>query len=156
MYSSALWLHSLLRWAVLVAGAIAWFRSIGGATGRRPWTPKDELWGFLFILSLDLQMVVGLVLYVFLSPITKMAFQNFGAAMKIDTTRFFAVEHITGMIVGIALAHVGRVMARKARTDERRHRLITIFFGLALVIIVASIPWPFLPAPFVSRPLFPR
>src|SRR5882724_10262545 len=103
MYSSALWLHSLLRWAVLLTGLIAWFRAVGGSTARRAWTAQDELWGFLFIMTLDLQLVVGLVLYIFLSPITKIAFQNFGAAMKIDTTRFFAVEHITGMIIAIAL-----------------------------------------------------
>ena len=70
LYSSALWLHSLLRWAVLLAGAIAWFRSIGGATAKRPWNAKDELWGLLFVASLDLQLVVGLSLYVFLSPFT--------------------------------------------------------------------------------------
>ena len=153
MYQSALWLHSLLRWAVLLTGAMAVFRASGGNFARRAWTAKDELWGFLFIMSLDLQLVVGLVLYLFLSPITKIAFQNFGAAMKIDTTRYFAVEHITGMIIAIALAHIGRVKARKTVDEVRRHRTLMIFFGLALVIIVASIPWPGMP---VSRPLFPR
>ena len=153
MYSSALWLHSLLRWAVLLAGAVAWFRAIGGNTARRPWTAKDELWGFLFIMTLDLQFVVGLVLYVFLSPITKIAFQDFGGAMANRSLRYWAVEHITGMVIAIALAHIGRVKARKTADDVRRHRLVMIFFGIALVIIVASIPWPGMP---VSRPLFQR
>jgi hypothetical protein len=153
MHASALWLHSLLRWAVLVTGLIAWFRAVSGSTARRVWTSQDELWGFLFIMALDLQLVVGLVLYIFLSPITKIAFQNFGAAMKIDTTRFFAVEHVFGMIVAIALAHIGRVRARKITDDARRHRTLMIFFGLALLIIIASIPWPGLP---YGRPLFPQ
>ena len=151
MYSSALWLHSLLRWAVLLAGAIAWFRSIGGGTAKHPWTAKDELWGFLFTISLDIQMLVGLVLYVFLSPFTKIAFQDFGGAMANSSLRFWAVEHIAGMIIGIALAHVGRVKIRKAQTDARKHRLATIYFGLSLVAIFASIPWPGMS---VARPLF--
>ena len=151
MYSSALWLHSLLRWAVLLTGLVAWFRAVGGQTAKRPWTAKDELWGLLFTISLDTQMVVGLILYVFLSPITKMGLQNLGAAMRIDTARYFTVEHIAGMIIGIALAHVGRVRIRKAASDARRHRLAIIFFGLALVAIFASIPWPGMP---VARPLF--
>lgn len=152
MYSSALWLHSLLRWAVLLTGAIAWFRAIGGSTARRPWTSKDELWGLLFTISLDAQMLVGFALYFFISPITRAALQNFGAAMRIEPLRFFAVEHLTGMIIGIALAHVGRVKIRKAANDARRHRLATIYFGLALVAICASIPWPFPGLP-VQRPL---
>lgn len=151
MYSSALWLHSLLRWAVLLTGAIAWFRSIGGGTAKRPWTAKDELWGFLFTTSLDIQLLVGLVLYFILSPLMKVAFQDFGGAMANSGLRFWAVEHIAGMIIGIALAHVGRVKIRKAANDARRHRLAMIYFGLALVAICASIPWPGLP---VGRPLF--
>ena len=151
MYSSALWLHSLLRWAVLVTGLVAWFRSIGGSTAKRPWTAKDELWGFLFTISLDIQMLVGLVLYFILSPFTKIAFQDFGGAMADSSLRYWAVEHIAGMIIGIALAHVGRVKIRKAANDARRHRLAIIFFGLALVAIFASIPWPGMP---VARPLF--
>ncbi len=150
LYSSSLWLHSLLRWAVLLTGAVAWFRSIGGATAKRPWTSKDELWGLLFIGTLDTEILVGLALYIFLSPFTKIAFQDFAGAMANASLRFWAVEHIAGMIIGIALAHIGRVKARKAATDARRHRLVTIFFGLALVAIIVSIPWPGLP---VARPL---
>ena len=54
MYSSALWLHSLLRWAILLTGLVAWFRAIGGKTANRPWTPKDDLWGLLLTISADL------------------------------------------------------------------------------------------------------
>ncbi len=96
-------------------------------------------------------MLVGLVLYIFLSPFTKIAFQDFGGAMANSSLRFWAVEHIAGMIIGIALAHVGRVKIRKAANDARRHRLAIIFFGLALVAIFASIPWPGMS---VARPLF--
>ena len=121
------------------------------ASSKRSWTAKDELWGFLFTISLDIQMLVGLVLYIFLSPFTKIAFQDFGGAMANSSLRFWAVEHIAGMIIGIALAHVGRVKIRKAANDARRHRLAIIFFGLALVAIFASIPWPGMS---VARPLF--
>ena len=56
-----------------------------------------------------------------------------------------------GMVIALVLAHLGRVRAR--RTDSlRRHRgVAAIFFTLALVVILASIPWPGTPA---GRPLF--
>ena len=150
MYSSALWLHSLLRWAVLITGLVAWVRAIGGKTGNRPWTPKDELWGLLLTISADLQLLVGLVLYIFLSPITRLGVRNFAAAMQIPTARFFTVEHAAGMLVAIALIHVGRVRIRKTTEVRRKHGTAMIFFGIALVFIIIAIPWPGLP---VARPL---
>jgi len=150
MYSSALWLHSLLRWAVLFTGLVAWFRAVGGKTANRAWTPKDDLWGLLLSISADLQLLVGLVLYFFLSPITKLGVRNLAAAMQIPAARFFTVEHAAGMIIGIALIHVGRVRIRKTAESARKHRAAMLFFGIALVIIIISIPWPGLP---VARPL---
>ena len=151
MYASALWLHSWLRWAVLLTGLVAWFRAISGKTARRPWTPQDELWGLLLTVSVDLQFLVGLVLYVFLSPITRLGLRNFGAAMQIPVARFFMVEHVIGMIAGIALVHVARVKIRKATDPDRKHRLAMVLFGIALIVMIISIPWPGMP---VARPLF--
>jgi hypothetical protein len=150
LYSSALWLHSLLRWAVLFTGAIAWFVSIAGASAKRRWGTTDEMWGSLFILTLDMQAFVGLVLYAFLSPFTKIAFQNFAVAMTNANLRFWAGEHISGMIIGLAFAHIGRVKLRQASTDLRKQRIATIFIGLALLAVLLAIPWP---GESVGRPL---
>ena len=150
LYQSALWLHSLLRWAVLFTGLVAWFRAIGGNTARRPWTPKDDLWGLLLTISADLQLLVGLVLYIFLSPITRLGVRNFAAAMQIPAARFFTVEHVAGMIIAIALIHIGRVRIRKTADPVRKHRLAMIFFGIAIIVVIIAIPWPGMP---VARPL---
>ena len=150
MYSSALWLHSLLRWAILLTGLVAWFRAIGGKTANRPWTPKDDLWGLLLTISADLQLLVGLILYLVLSPITKIGMRNFAAAMQIPPVRFFTVEHAFGMLVAIALVHIARVKIRKTGESARKHRLAMVLYGIALVIFIVLIPWPGLP---VARPL---
>jgi hypothetical protein len=150
MYASALWLHSWLRWAVLVTALVAWFRAIAGKTARRPWTPQDELWGLLLVISVDLQFLIGVVLYAFLSPITRLGLRNFAAAMQINVARFFTVEHVVGMVAAIALVHVARVKIRKAADADRKHRLAMVLFGIALVLIIVSIPWPGMP---VARPL---
>jgi hypothetical protein len=144
-------LHSWLRWAVLLAGLLALLRGLSAWSGGRPWTRSDDRAGAMFVGLLDLQMLLGLALYFLLSPITTAALQDFGAAMGNAPMRFWAVEHVTGMIVGIALAHVGRARIKKATDERRRHRTAAIFFGLALVAILASIPWP--GTPYV-RPLF--
>jgi len=151
MYSTALWLHSWLRWAVLLTGLVAWLRAIGGKTARRPWTPQDELWGLLLTISVDLQLLVGVVLYAFVSPIVRQGLRNFSVAMQISVVRFFMIEHAVGMIAAIALVHIARVKIRKAADADRKHRLAMVFYGIALVLMIISIPWPGLP---VARPLF--
>ncbi len=151
MYSTALTLHSWLRWVVIAAGLVAFIRAAAGASGRKPWRPSDDRAGFWFTMTLDVQLLLGLLLYVFLSPLTSQALHDFGAAMKAPGLRFWAVEHAFGMLIGVALAHVGRARARKA-DSLRRHKVAAIFFGLALVVILASIPWPGTPnaRPWVS------
>jgi hypothetical protein len=146
---AVLTLHSWIRWLVILTGLVAFGRAASGVSGRKPWRPSDDRAGFWFVMALDTQFLLGILLYAFFSPLTHAAFSDFGAAMKNSGLRFWAVEHAVGMIVGLVLAHVGRVRTRK--TDSlRRHRVAAIFFGLALVAILASVPWPGTPN---GRPL---
>jgi hypothetical protein len=150
MYDLLLVAHSWLRWLVLLAALAAVARAIGGVSSRRPWTPVDDRAGMWLTAALDLQMLIGLVLYIFLSPVTKSAFVDMAAAMREAPIRFFAVEHPVGMIVAIALAHVGRARARKA-DSAARHKTALLFYGLALIVLLLSIPWPIGPG---ARSLF--
>jgi hypothetical protein len=145
LYAVILTIHSWLRWIVLVAGIIAFVRAAAGASRRTDWTSADDRAGFWFVATLDAQVLLGLILYVFLSPFTHKAFGDIAQAMGDSRLRFWLIEHAFGMIIGLALAHVGRVRARKA-DSLRRHRILAIFFGLSLVAIAVSIPWPGTPA----------
>ncbi len=148
MYGIILSVHSWLRWVVLIAMLWTILRAV--LPGPRAWTPADDRSLRLSVISLDVQFLLGLLLYFVLSPFTREAMSDMGAAMRSPGLRFFAVEHVVGMLIAITLAHVGAVRIRKA-APERRHRLAAIFFILALLAVLASIPWPGLPA---GRPLF--
>jgi hypothetical protein len=150
MYFAVLGLHSWLRWAIVILGVVAVVRALGGRGGR-PWSPGDEAIGRWLVIAIDVQFLLGLLLYAFLSPITRVAFADFGGAMANAGLRFWAVEHLLGVVVATALAHVGRVKIRNANSDRRKHGLAATFFGIALIILLASIPWPGMPA---GRPLF--
>jgi hypothetical protein len=150
MYSPLLFLHSWLRWVVLLTGVLALVRAIAGMNGKRPWTAADAKPGLFFIISCDVQLLLGLALYLVFSPTVQAAFGNIGAAMRNPEYRFYVVEHFFGMIIAIALAHVGRVRSKKATTDSARFKAAAIFYGLALLIMLASIPWPGMPG---GRPL---
>ena len=70
------------------------------------------------------------------------AWSDIGATMRDPTVRLIAIEHQFGMVVAVALVHIGRGRIRKIQDAARRHRTALVFFGLALVVMVISIPWP--------------
>lgn len=147
MYPVVLAVHNILRWVVLILGVLALARAYLGWFGKRDWTPGDRKVGVFFGVSLDLQLLIGLVLYFFLSPLTQAALRDFGAAMADLQLRFFALEHIFYMILAVVCAHVGSITARRAQEDIGKHRRSAIWFTIAMVIIVLAIPWwrPLLP-----------
>jgi hypothetical protein len=152
MFLVTLILHSLLRWVVLIFGLVAIARGFLGWFGRKPWTPLDDKAGRMFVIALDVQTVIGLLLYGVLSPITRTAFSDMGSAMRDSVLRFFAVEHLLLMLVAVGLVHVGRARTRRRKTDLARHRTAAIFYLLGMIALLAGIPWPGMPA---GRPLLP-
>jgi hypothetical protein len=147
-YSTVLAIHSWVRWAVLLTALAAVGRA--AMAGGRPWTRTDDRAGRLFSITLDIQFLLGILLYFALSPFTRQAMQDFGLAMRTTGLRFWAVEHVLGMVIALALAHIGRGRIRKAADDRKRHRAALVFYTLALLAILVSIPWPGMPT---GRPL---
>ena len=94
------------------------------------------------MMALDVQMLVGLILYFALSPFTDQAMKNFSAAMQNPQLRFWAVEHITAMFAAVIVAHVGRVLARKARTPDAKRIRLLLCFGVATLLMLIATPWP--------------
>ena len=152
MYDAALYAHSWLRWIILLLGLVVVARAISGRSSGRRWTAADDRLGAAFTGALNLQMLIGLTVYFALSPITKEGIRDIGGAMANTGLRFWTVEHPVGMIAAIAVAHIGRGRIRKTSDAVRRHRTALIFFTIALILIVISIPWP--GRPIIGRPLF--
>ncbi len=100
-----------------------------------------------FVAAIDVQLVLGLLLYLWLSPITQNAFADFGAAMGNAETRFFALEHILYMLLVVVFAHIGTARSKKATADVDKYRQAAIWFSLAFLFVLLGMPW--------GRPLFP-
>ena len=58
-------------------------------------------------------------------------------------SRFFAMEHLVGMLIAIVIFHVGRSKSKKAIDDASKHKNAFVYYLIGLLIILASIPWPF-------------
>lgn len=143
MYNILLRSHSGLRWVLLVLVLTAIFRSISGMLSGKKFEALDDRLSLFSLITAHIQLLLGLTLY-FISPLVQAAMEGgMGAAMKDSVLRFWLVEHIFGMIIGIALITVGRISAKKAVIDKDKFKKIAIYFGVGLLVILATIPWPF-------------
>ncbi len=149
IYNIILSIHNVLRWFVLIAAVFVLYRSYSGWLGKKTWTSLDDRAGLIFTSILDLQILVGLVLYLFLSPETRPIFTNFSTAFEKQVTAFFGIEHALLMFVGMGLAHAGRSLSKKATAIPMKYQRMAVFFTISLVIILLAIPWPFSQ---ISRP----
>lgn len=150
IYPTVLLVHSWVRWAVLILLVVVVIRSWQGRTGFGAWMPLDERLHTALVGIVDLQLLIGLLLYV-VSPFAQAFIGDLGTNIHNRELRFFGLEHVTMMLIAIGFVHVGRARS-KAVTDERlRFRRVFAWTMAALIGVLASIPWPFFPA---ARPLF--
>ena len=140
-------IHSIVRWLIVLLGIYVVFVTGRGWFGKRAWTESAEKISKYFLILLDIQLLLGLILYfVFLS-----AQGGFAYVFGNPASRFFLMEHSVMMIIAIVLAHIGAYLVKKAPPEGKFKRAF-IFFGIALLLILVSIPWPFMPG--YGRPLF--
>ena len=132
-------LHQLLRWAVLVFGIFALVKAFKGG----PWGGSHRGTNIAYMASVHLNVVVGLVLFSGLSPMTTAAFADMGGAMKDSVLRFYAVEHPFLMVLAAVFATVGNIKGKRGADDAAKHKAVKIFFSISLLLILLGIPWPF-------------
>ena len=139
MYDTLKIIHSLLRWLILLSGFYAVLRAILGVSGKRAYTSMDGKAGLFYMIFFDTQLLVGLLLYFIYSPLVQLS--TMASTMKDTTLRFYSVEHGFMALIALVLVHIGRAKTKKG-TDAQRHKNALIFFGIALILVLALIPWP--------------
>jgi hypothetical protein len=144
MYNGLLHLHSFLRWVIIVLALIAIFRSYTGMTAGKVFSAADKKTGLFLMITAHTTLLVGLYLWI-AGPWGLANIRNlgFGDVMKDKVYRFYAIEHIFGMLVAIVLITIGRGAAKKNIPDAAKFKRSFWFFLVALVIILATVPWPF-------------
>lgn len=127
--------HSLLRYGVLLFVAAAGITALIGLLRRQPILVYERMLAVVAVILCHVQLVIGLLLYF-------LRFKAFGH-MQPAHQRFWKMEHISTMVVAIVLVTVGRAMSKRAHQEDRKQRLIAIFFLIALVLMLWATPWPF-------------
>lgn len=145
-------LHNFLRWVVLILAVVAVVRYLSAYLKKDDYSKNDDRIRLFFTIFMDTQLLLGLYLWVvkywdMLSSAGK-------EVMKNSVSRFWAVEHFAMMLLAVVLVHIGGVQMKKAADSGKKFRKGFIFFGLALLIMLLMIPWPFREAG-IAKGLFP-
>lgn len=136
MYSGLVHAHSGLRWIALILLLAAVVTAISRWQNRSSYTDGNRKLNLFTLISVHTQLVLGLVL-LFISP--KVDFSMISEKLY----RFYSVEHTVGMLIALVLITIGYSRSKRASHDTTKHRLVGIFYGIGLLLILVSIPWPF-------------
>lgn len=134
MYSIFLPAHSYLRYAVLLMLIIVSVTSLLGWLNKRGYSNSDNKLSLFLLIGTHLQFVLGLLLY-FVSPYVKFGSET----MKDAQFRYWTVEHLTTMLVAVALITIARTTSKKIEDPASRHKRMFILNFIALVIIFGAI-----------------
>jgi len=151
MQTGLLHLHNLMRWVIFILALVVIFKSYSGMKGGKAFTSGNKKTALFLMISADIQLLLGLSLYYMRGWFDVL--KSGSLVMSDKYQRFWAVEHMTGMLLGIILIHIGYSSVKKNIADQAKFKKLFWFTLIALIVILATIPWPF--REIVGRPLFP-
>jgi hypothetical protein len=119
-------LHSLWRWVVLIVVTIALVRGLIGWLRGGDWTSSDRTLALLATTTIDIQVVLGLLVY--------------GIRQHWQSGPFLAYVHPAVMIIALVVVHIFSARAKRATTPIAKHRTLAIGLLVTIFLITAAIP----------------
>jgi hypothetical protein len=117
--------HGLFFWFALATAVTAIFVALSGWNGTKPAGSKLLRFGIIFVITMDIEFIIGLLLYFGADPITRGAFAS----------------HALVMFLAVLCAHVGGALSRKGRTDLMKYRGASIAYTISLLLLLSAAAW---------------
>lgn len=136
MYNIIQKFHSGWAYIALLALVIATINALIGLFSNKEFTAKDRKIALIALITIHIQLLVGLVLY-FVSPLGKASFGN----MKDAALRLTSLEHPLLNIIAIVLITIGWSKHKKEESNNGKFKKIAVFYTLGLVLILSRLPW---------------
>ncbi|MEO5675578.1 MAG: hypothetical protein ABIQ74_13125 [Chitinophagales bacterium] len=130
-----------MRWIILGFALITLILFYSGWIRKKKFTTSDNRASLIYMIACDIQLLAGLALYFFISPVTHGFFQSGSGALEDAGIRFYSLEHPVLMLLGIAAAHIGRIASKKATDDQVKFKRGAIWFTISIILILVRMPW---------------
>lgn len=128
-------LHSLIRYAVILVVLVAFLVNLRGWLMQRPvivWERMVTIWAMIIC---HIQLVLGIMLY----ATNAAAFHSKDAGAW---QNYVMHVHIGSMVLAIVLVTVGRMLSKRSPDEGRKQMLIAVSYGIALALMLYATPWP--------------
>lgn len=135
-------IHSYWAYLVLLVLVIATFNAIFKFFGNKEFDAKDFRISLFALITMHIQLLIGIVLFFmkdYFSTIKEIG--GMGELMGNKALRNLIVEHPITMIIAVVLVTIGYSKHKKKLTSKPKFKLLSIFYTLALVLVLAKIPW---------------
>lgn len=137
MYSILRHFHSVNRWIVLVLLLVTIITAISKWSSNKDYTEGDRKSALFTLIFTHIQFLLGIVL-LFVSE--RGIYE--GEWVKDPIRRFFGMEHMSLMILGVILITIGYSRAKRVSESKSKFKTIWIMYGLGLIVILSRVPWP--------------
>ncbi len=134
-------IHSYWAYIVLLILIFAVVNAIIGLSSKKEFKAKDLRISLFALIASHIQLIIGFIAYYTSTFYESMKSMGMGEVMKNSELRKPLVEHPLMIIIAIALITIGFSKHKKKTTDTAKFKTITIFYGIALLLILAVIPW---------------
>lgn len=135
-------IHSYWAYLVLLVLVVATFNALIKFFGNKEFDPKDFRISLFALITMHIQLLIGIILFFlkdYFSTIEQVG--GMGEVMKNSGLRNLIVEHPTTMIIAVALVTIGYSKHKKKLVSKPKFKMLAIFYTLALVLVLAKIPW---------------
>ncbi len=135
-------IHSYWAYLVLLVLVIATFNAIAKFFGDKEFDAFDFRVSLFTLITMHIQLLIGIVLFFtkdYFSTIEEVG--GMGEVMKISALRNLIIEHPLTMIVAVTLVTIGYSKHKKKLTSKPKFKILAIFYTIALVLVLAKIPW---------------
>jgi hypothetical protein len=130
-------------WAYLTLGLLltTFFSSLLNLWSKNNFYIKDLRIALFTLIVSHIQLLIGFAWY-FMSPAYKHLKEiGMGEAMKDAQTRLLTVEHPLMMLLAIIFITIGFSKHKKKEKDSEKFKVIAIYYGIALLVILSRLPW---------------
>ena len=131
-------LHSYWAYLVLLVVVAATVNSIIGVITKKEFGAKDFRVALFALIVTHIQLLIGIILFVIANNFGDV---EMGEIMKNSALRLKNIEHPLLMVIAITLLTIGYSKHKTKRTSASKFRLLAVTYTLALIAILAMIPW---------------
>jgi len=141
MYDTIHFLHSYWAYLVFAILVIATLNALTKYFGNKEFGAFDFRISLFTLILSHIQLLLGIVLFFVSDYLSLISDMGMSAIMKNDDLRSKIIEHPFAMILAVVFITIGYSKHKKKLTSKPKFKLLAIFYTIALILVIAKLPW---------------